>query len=129
MILTVYHLYLVLDNECITVHNNFIKGADSKLYREKEMLFFKVDLKKYYTSLERNYFSFLVHNAADLSEIEILLWKGLKFSNNSKFVLILPRVSCKLCNIFNAKWCSYIDCWKIRNINNCFKMKYRENVY
>lgn len=110
------------------MHNNFIKGADSKLYREKEMLFFKVDIDKYYSSLKRKYFTFIINNVSTLYYAETVIWKGLIFSNATDYIYILPRILCKLCNINNSKWCSFIDCWRIRNLNHCFNLKYRENV-
>lgn len=116
------------DNKCISAHNNFIKGSDSKVYREKEMLFYNVDINKYYSDINSKYFTFIYKNSTYIAQIEKLMWMGLIFSNNTNFIFILPRIICKYCNIHNRKWCSYIDCWKIRNLNKCFINRYRENV-
>lgn len=93
------------------------------------MLFFKVDINKYYSDTKANYFTFTYSNSSNIIQIEKLIWIGLTFSNITNFIYILPRVLCVYCNIYNTKWCSYINCWKIRNLNNCFSGRYRENVF
>lgn len=118
----------MIDNKCISAHNNFIKGADSKIYREKEMLFFYVDIDKYYSESDANYFTFIYFKSTKIYDIEKIIWIGLTFSNSSKYIFILPRILCKYCNVNNKYWCSFVDCWKVRNLNNCFEKKYRENV-
>lgn len=110
------------------VHNNYIIGADSKLYREKEMLFYKVDIDQYYSNSNNNYFTFIYNRTTNIYDIEKLILTGLSYSNSSNYIFILPRVLCVYCKIINKKWCSYIDCWRIRFLNHCFKGKYRENV-
>lgn len=110
------------------VHNNFIRGSDSKIYREKEMLFYSVDINQYYSSTDTKYFSFIYKNTKDLKDIETLILFSLLYANYSNFIFILPKILCKYCNIYNKEFCSFIDCWKIRNLNKCFNNKYRENV-
>lgn len=111
------------------VHNNYIIGADSKIYREKEMLFYKVDIDQYYSSINNNYFTFIYNHSSHIYDIENLILAGLSYTNLSNFIFILPRVLCVYCKIINKIWCSYIDCWKIRYLDYCFNKKYRENVY
>lgn len=119
---------MLLDNKCMIVHNNYIKGADSKIYREKEMLFYKVDINHYYSNINVYYFTFLYFNSSSISEIEKLIWIGLSFTNYTNYIFVLPKILCIYCKIYNNKWCSYIYCWRIRNLNKCFAGKYRENV-
>lgn len=110
------------------MHNNYIIGIDSKIYREKEMLFYTVDISEYYSSTKQKYFTFTYLESNSINDIEILIWKGLMIANKSNIIFILPRILCKYCHNCHGKWCSYIDCWKIRNLNKCFSEKYRENV-
>lgn len=93
------------------------------------MLFYKVDIDEYYSSLSNYYFTFTYRNSSNIYDIEKLILFGLSFTNTANYIFILPRVLCVYCKILNKKWCSYIDCWRIRYLNNCFEKKYRENVY
>lgn len=123
---------LYLCTSYITVHNNWITGMDKKLYREKEMHLYLFDYNEYYTSRKRKYFM-LFFNTSTIIEDEILLTFGFNFALSTNSIFILPKFKCNHCSHICRYCkmhgdCSYIELWKIRNLNNIYNNLYRESV-
>lgn len=115
------------------MHNNFIKGIDSKIYREKEMLFYQVDENNYYTSKQQKYISSIIYTK-NISDIETILYILLKIANRTNRILILPSFPCNLhTNIYNNintnKKCNFIKYWYIEELNKYYPNKYREHSF
>lgn len=123
----------ILDNSYITVHNNWITGMDKKLYREKEMHFFNFDYNSYYTSISNKYIIFNF-TSTTLDEDELIIKLGLVTVLMTDSILILPQIKCNHCKRIcryckSHTYCSYIEFWKIRDLNKYFHGSYRESVF
>lgn len=122
---------IIIDHNYLSVHNNFIIGADQKEYRDKEMLFWVYDKNHYYSSQKNKYLMVdIVSN--NISQIENYIKFSFELSLKINRILILPSIPCSLCKkrkYFSNK-CSFIVYFNIRKLNKYIgKDKYRENVY
>lgn len=129
MIRTVYICFNILDHSYISVHNNFIIGTESKIYRAKEMLFFTVDYDSYYTSENNKYISTVI-NTTNISDIETILYVLLTVGNRTNRIFILPSFPCNLRININFEQenrrCNFLKYWKIEALNKYYSNKYRE---
>lgn len=102
-----------------------------KLYRQKELLLYKIDENKYFSSTSNSYYQFH-YNANNFSEERKIIMIGFDITLKSKRKFILPRFNCSLRNKFTnipGKKCSYIDIFNYNLMDKAFRNKFRENVY
>lgn len=106
---------------------------DSKIYRQKEMHLFVYDYNGYYSSLTHKYIK-LVFNSNNITEDEDILKFGLYIALHTKSIFIFPQFKCEHCSGYckycgNHTFCSFIEFWRIREMNKYYKDIYRESVY
>lgn len=114
------------------MHNNWITGMDNKVYRQKEMHLFLYDYNGYYTSLQNKYIK-IIGKTNNINEDEYIIKLGLHISILTESIFILPQFKCNRCfrgckYCKNHTYCSFIEFWKIRELNKYFKNRYRESV-
>lgn len=120
-----------LDGNLFSIHNNYIKGFDNKIYRDKEMLFWRYDKNMYYSSNTNKYLQ-ISYLSNSLQDEEFYIKKGLELSLLLNRLFILPKVPCFYCPDYfiSNKKCNYIQFFNVRILNKYYgEMNYRENVY
>lgn len=115
------------------MHNNWITGMDKKIYRQKEMHLFLFDENGYYSSTSRKYVK-IIYESKSISEDERMIELGFFIAFKTNSIFILPQFLCSHCSTIckyckTHKFCSFIELWKIRELNKLNKYIYRESVY
>lgn len=127
-----YPLYF--DNicsDCIIIHNNWINNVETKIYRFKEHLMWRLDDNQYYSSRENKYLTYknfypVEWNIEKIKENEInQLINALIISRMLDRILILPKFSCKR-GICSQSLESLLD---IKKFDKYFKDDYRESSF
>lgn len=102
-----------------------------KVYRQKELLLYKIDENNYFSSKTNSYFQFH-YNSNNLTQERMIIMIGFDMTLKSKRIFILPRFNCSLRNKFTnipGKKCCYIDIFNYNLMDKAFRNKFRENVY
>lgn len=102
-----------------------------KVYRQKELLLYKINENKYFSSISNSYFRFYF-NSKNITEVRKIIMIGFNLALKSKRIFILPRFNCSLRNKFvdiTNKKCTYADIFKYHLVDKAFRNKFRESVY
>lgn len=91
------------------------------------------DYNGYYSSVTNKYIK-IMFESRNINEDEEILKIGLEISLITKSIFIFPQFRCSHCvgictYCFNHTFCSFIEFWRIREMNKYFKKIYRESVY
>jgi len=113
--------------ECVVIHNNWIKSEAAKIYRFKENHLWMYDKDGYYSDSNRKYITY--NNPIDFSkktsEYERkALENALSISRITNRTLILPKFHCK-----NFKECSLNFKFSLEAFDSVFQNMYREHTF